>query len=120
MPSMDPKPVSTNRRQHRRIDVEETSSSLVVRYASTDEGTIRALAKDVSLGGVMVMHEKPVKVGTGVTVEFDGKGEEGRLSGSVVHCHRIGVPLYRIGIRFDDELSEESFRSLMGGETDRG
>ena len=115
MQPMEQNPVSANRRLHERVSIDETTATLEVRYESSDEGVIRAMAKDVSPGGVMVMHEKPVKVGTRVHVEFENSGPEGRLDGRVVHCHRIGVPLYRIGIRFDDELSEDAFRTLMGG-----
>jgi len=112
---MDEHSVSANRRVHHRVAVDEPVPELVVRFAGESGEELRAVAKDASRGGVMVMHEKPLAVATRCEVEFQGDGDVTSIAGTIAHCHRIGAPLYRIGIRFDDELCEESFRRLMGG-----
>ena len=103
-----------NRRSHRRLPIEKAEAvSIVVNFLDDRTGTVEAVARDISRGGVVVMHEKSVKDGAQCTVEFKLPGGPSRvLKAMVVNCQRIGLPLYRIGLRFDDELTEDEVRAF--------
>ncbi len=58
-----------NRRSHRRVPLETAETvGIVVNFLDDRAGTVEAVARDISRGGVMVMHEKPVKDGAPCTV----------------------------------------------------
>jgi len=93
---------------------ERASATITVNYGGDRVEKVRAVPRDISRGGIMVMHEKAVTAGTSCLIELAPlKTRKTSVQGIVTHCQRIGLPLYRVGIRFADELSESDLRSIV-------
>ncbi|HWR57578.1 MAG TPA: PilZ domain-containing protein [Thermodesulfovibrionales bacterium] len=98
-----------NKRRHKRVPLAATA---VIEYAlEKDARPIKALIADISLSGVGIYSDRPMREGSGSSIEITFISAEGltrtsSMQGNAVYTREIG-DMYFIGIEFDEEINQE-------------
>ena len=101
------------RRTSERVQIASSGGHALVAYDDGRSEEIRVVGRDISRGGIGVMQDSSMASGSSCTVTLPVRGGDPlAIRGEVRHSQRIGLPLYKIGIRFERELTDNEFASL--------
>lgn len=101
------------RRKHPRMSCTDTSIQGAFRLADGIIRELRLVARNVSRGGIAIMHEGSAEPGTACNLVLPTRnGELIAIRGSVRSCRNVAVMIHEIGVEFDDPLDAESFAEL--------
>ena len=101
------------RRKHPRMRCTDTSIQGAFRLADGIIRELQLVARNVSRGGIAIMHDGSVEPGTSCDVVLPTRNAEAiAIRGSVRSCRNVAVMIHEIGVEFDDPLDAESFAEL--------
>jgi len=108
-------PEVVERRRHRRIDA---MVMVEIQKYDANAGDIvceKSVSRNMSLGGLLMLHREPLEVPSYVIVSFTLPGMTGGLDflGKVLRIEEIGENLYEVGVMFMRMILGE-FSKLRG------
>lgn len=97
------------RRSHRRMPFGFRATILPLRKGVEGPASV-VMVRDISVGGVSILHEEALKQGTSLTIEFKGAGERPvKIQCTVARCEQGGTggTQYVIGATFEELLTKD-------------
>ena len=97
----------TNKRRHKRVPL---AASATIRYTSEESPQpIQAMISDISLSGMGVYLDTPIREDTGLLIDISFISSEGlmttaSLQGESVYVREMGG-MYFMGIEFNEEIN---------------
>ncbi len=100
-----------DKRRHKRVPL---AASATIRYNSEGSSEpIQAMTADISLSGIGIYSDKPIREGTGLSIEITFFSTEDvtmtvSLQGESVYAREMGGEMggmYFVGIEFDEEIN---------------
>jgi len=89
------------------------------RLTLADGTALRGRTFDVSMGGLSIMMDNPLPLGTHCTIAFEaltgGKTVKINVAARVIHCALSGTDGFRIGVQLErnDEAAARAMRQLL-------
>ncbi len=99
----------TNKRRHKRVPLAATAA---MKYALEESGEpVQVVIADISMSGLGVYSDRPLKEGTELSIEIafistEGQIKTASLRGEGVYVREMGS-MYFMGIEFDEEINPQ-------------
>jgi len=103
-----------DRREYERTEHRRLNAVLIIREVGQDMAFMVG-TRNVSRGGVSLLHRHMMHLGEPCTVAFPLRGDTRQffVTGRAVHCRHVRGLLHEVGIRFDRPISEPDFQRIL-------
>lgn len=109
---LDSRDGSSVNRSHARWKFRERSVQVLLSQPDGSEVSLKLAARNLSVGGVCLLHSAFVYPGTAITVHLQQRvsGKVVRARGRVRRCDHIQGVIHEIGVKFDESINLHDFQ----------
>lgn len=108
---LDARDSSSVHRSHARRKFRERSVSVVLSQPDGGEVTLKLAARNLSVGGVSLLHSAFVYPGTAIVVSLPRvNGKLQKVRGKVMRCDHLTGVIHEVGVKFDDPVNLHDFQ----------
>lgn len=101
------------KRTHTRLPFRQVSLTMTLEHPGGSRSNVQVVCRNMSRGGVGVLHSGFVHTGTRCTVKMPRTDEKTDcVEGAVVRCSHLGGHVHELGISFDEPIVIERYLKL--------
>jgi hypothetical protein len=102
-----------HRRRHPRVPCRDARFSAAVQFEDSTIREFEVVARNISRGGIAIMHDKFIEPGTACVLALPVAGEEIMgVQGQVRFCRKMALVLHEIGLEFDEPLEQADLEAV--------
>lgn len=100
-------------REHTRLPFRQCSLAVVLEHPGGSRSAMQLICRNMSRGGVGVLHSAFVHTGTRCIVQMPRLGgKTDAIEGIVLRCTHVAGQIHELGIRFDAQIALEQYMNV--------